>query len=165
VLVFFFDEGRFGLKPCTGKQWLRKGKQSTVTIKPGYKSLYVYSAVCPKTGDQFPFILPSVNTETMNIYLDKFKEKFPNNKIILVLDQAGWHRSKELIIPEGFSLEHLPPYSPELNPVERLWRCIRQNFFRNRCFNTLKEIENTIMTSWHIFTNSFLKQLYAYSYL
>lgn len=76
----------------------------------------------------------------MNIYLKKLSRKIKED-FILIMDGAGWHKSKNLIIPKNIQIELLPPYCPELNPVERLWRYIKDNVIKNKIFETLPELE------------------------
>lgn len=163
--VWFFDEGRFGLKPTTGKLWCRKGVRPIARICPGYKNFYLYAAINPLTGEQFTLQLPAVNTEMMNLYLEHFQKEYPERRILLVLDQAGWHLSKELTIPKGIQFEPLPPYSPELNPVERLWRWLRLHVCRNRLYNSLDELEQALSTIWPKLTPDMLKSLCHVAYL
>ena len=125
-------------------------------VKPGYKNFYLYSAINPETGEEFTLFLPTVNTEMMNLYLSHLRETYPGKRMILVMDQAGWHKAKELKVPEGIELEYLPPYSPELNPVERLWQWIRRHFCRNRMFDSLDQLENALVSEWHLLTQSIL---------
>ena len=116
--------------------WAKKGGTAKleISVKQGYKSTYIYSAVSPKTGESFTLILPYVNTEVMNIYLSMFSEANPDKTILMIMDQAGWHRSKDLIIPLNIKILYLPPYSPELDPVERLWKWLRAEVTHNRLF-------------------------------
>jgi len=76
----------------------------------------------------------------MNIFLEKLSRKSKED-LILIMDSAGWHKSKSLIIPKNIQIVFLPPYCPELNPVERLWRYIKDNVIKNRVFETLLELE------------------------
>ena len=78
-----------------------------------YDSLYVYSAVCPETGDACGLITPKVNTDTMNVFLEQFSRELPADvHAVMVLDQAGWHTAGALAIPSNVTLVHLPPKSP-----------------------------------------------------
>lgn len=163
--IWFFDEGRFGLQPTTGKLWCRKSIRPTARICPGYRNFYLYAAINPVTGEQFTLQLPAVNTDMMNLYLNHFKREYPERRILLVLDQAGWHLSKELIIPQGIEFETLPPYSPELNPVERLWRWLRMHVCRNRLFSSLNDLEQALMGIWPKLNPDMLKSLCHVSYL
>ena len=105
---------------------------------------------------QKEWILPYVNTELFSRVLVDFAREFQlnrNKRVLLVLDQAGWHISKDLELPEGLDLYFLPPYSPELQPSERLWPltnetvanssprslCELENFLFFRCQQLLKQ--------------------------
>ena len=76
----------------------------------------------------------------MNLYLEQMSLAYGNEEIVIIMDQAGWHKSKELVVPENIAIIHLPPYSPELNPIERLWKYTKTNFIHNRVFDSLKQI-------------------------
>ena len=112
----------------------------TALIKPGDKNFYVYSSVSPLSGNSFSLFLPWVNTETMNLYLQELSLAFPDQELLLIMDQAGWHKAKDLAEPTNVRIELLPPYSPELNPVERLWLWLRRQACRNRLFQSEEEI-------------------------
>jgi hypothetical protein len=165
--VFFFDEGRFGLKPVVGRRWAKKGLRPIATVRPGYKNFYIYSAVCPKTGEDVSLFLPGVNTEMMNTCLKKLKAALAGRPCILVLDQAGWHRSKDLQIPKGIELVYLPPYSysPEFNPVERLWQRLKRHSLRNRLYHSLEEVMDSVQNCMKTANTTFLKSLCQCNYL
>lgn len=163
--VYFFDEGRFGLQSSLCRVWAKKGSAYSVKVKQGYKNFYIYSSVEPKTGDLFSLFLPFVNTEMMQIYLDEFSKTIGSNKILLIMDQAGWHKSKALIVPDNIIIWYLPPYSPELNPIERLWKQIKQNTLYNRLYTSLNQLENAVQKYFDTFTNEMLAQLCACSYI
>jgi hypothetical protein len=139
-MVFFFDESRFGLHPYMGRCWARKGVRVSAPVSPNYQNFYVYSGVAPLTGDAFSLFLPWVNTKMMNLYLAEMSAAFPDKKIMLIWDQAGWHKSNSLIVPENIVLKSLPPYSPELNPVEKLWQWLKKHICRNRLFPYLDDL-------------------------
>jgi putative transposase len=138
-LVFFFDEARFGLQPQIARQWALRGERISTSIKTGYSNFYLYAAVDPKGGECFILELPRADTEIVNIYLKELSETYPNKNILLIWDQAGYHKSKALRVPVNITIETLPPYSPELNPAERLWRWLRRHACRNRLFKSLDE--------------------------
>jgi len=100
-----------------------------------YEWLYLYGAVCPSTGASFNYLMPECNTDGMNLFLQKFSLEIPANwHVALVLDNAGWHHSRRLKVPANLSLVHLPPYSPELNPIERMWLYLRHHYLCNRVY-------------------------------
>ena len=89
-------------------------------------------------------ISPYCNTEAMNEFLKQLSNHYCNYRIIIILDKAGWHISQLLEIGDNIKLLHLNPYSPELNPVELLWREIRRKYFHNHIFSCLDEVENRL---------------------
>jgi len=76
----------------------------------------------------------------MNLYLEQMSNAYENDDIVIIMDQAGWHKSKDLIVPGNIDIIYLPPYSPELNPIERLWKYLKTNFIHNRVFDSLKQM-------------------------
>ncbi len=80
----------------------------------------------------------------MNVFLQRLAKSTKGRKVVLVLDGAGWHRSKQLRVPCNIELLYLPPYSPELNPVERLWQYIKRHVIRNKIYATLRDLENAV---------------------
>jgi transposase len=142
--ILFFDEARFGTHSKLGHGWYPKGSRTAVKVKLGYKNFYAYGAANPWTGRHFSLLLPKVNTDCMNIFIQELIKDFGDKKIILVLDGAGWHKSKDLLIPDNITLVFLPPYSPELNPIERLWLHIKHHTIRNRVYNALSDLEDTV---------------------
>ena len=138
-LVFFYDEARFGLQPQIARQWALRGKSVSAPIKTGYSNFYLYAAVDPKGGESFILELPRVDTEVINIFLKELSETYSEKNILLIWDQAGYHKAKDLLIPANITIAPLPPYSPELNPAERLWRWLRRHVCRNRLFKSLDE--------------------------
>jgi transposase len=136
VRVFFMDEARFGQKGSLTKMWAEKGSRPTVIKQTRYENAYMYGAVDPMTGDSSALVAPRVNIETMNVFLRVLSSEVnADDHVVLVLDQAGWHVSKRLEIPANITLLHLPPYSPELNCIERLWLYIKSHFLSNRVFS------------------------------
>lgn len=84
---------------------------------------------------------------------------------ILIMDQAGWHKSKDLIVPVNLEIWFLPPYSPELNPVERLWKYIKQNTIHNRIYDNLKNLEKAVIDNFNLIDCQLLTKLCACSYI
>lgn len=101
---------------------------------------YAYGAVEPLTGEGFFLVMPQCNTVCMNIFLKKLSEQYPENIIVLCCDGAAWHKSRGLELPENIVLFHIPPYTPEMNPIEQIWKEIRKRGFRNEVFATLEKV-------------------------
>ena len=163
--MFFFDEGRFGLKPSFGKMWAKKGGHPVAAVRPGYKNFFAYSAVSPDTGEDVALFLGGVNTETMSYFLAHMAGRLGGRKCLLVMDRAGWHCSKELAVPPGIEIIYLPPRSPELNPVERLWQWLKMHTIRNRLYLALEEVMDSVQECLNSATPDFLKSLCRCNYL
>ncbi len=115
-----------------------------------YEWVYVFAAVNPVTGDSSALLAPTVNTEYMNHHLRFISQQVgPNVRVVLVLDQAGGHLSKGLQVPENITLLYLPPYSPELNPVKRLWAYLRSHHLSNRVYEGYDDLLNHCRTAWN----------------
>lgn len=80
----------------------------------------------------------------MNVFLEEMGKLYAGDKIILVMDGAGWHKAKNLQVPENIEIMLLPPYSPELNPVERFWQHIKQNTIKNKIYKTLSSLKDAV---------------------
>ena len=109
---------------------------------------YAYAAVSVTDGKMDSLILPYVNGDCMQIFLDEMAARYPSHRMIMVLDGAGWHRNKSLIIPDNIRLLRLPPYSPELNPVEHLWDDLREKAFHNLVFDSLMLLRITLKQNY-----------------
>ena len=125
---------------------MRKGSRPRVTVQQRFQWLYVYSFVMPASGKTEWLLLPTVTAQAFSIALAQFAQAVgvgPTKRVLLVLDQAGWHTSKEIVLPEGIQLLFLPPYSPELQPCERLWPLTNESV-ANASFRTLDDLESAL---------------------
>lgn len=141
------DEARLGLKPVIRRVWASAGQRPIARLKRGYEWTYLYGFVRPTTGEVYWLILPTVNKELFSMALHEFAREVGADKdkhILLVLDQAGWHTSGEVALPEGIHLEFLPAGSPELQPAERLWP-LTNEAIANRLFEEISEIEDALV--------------------
>ena len=110
--------------------------------------------MCPETGQTHGWLMPYANTDIMNLYLLDFAQHLsPEVHALIVMDGAGWHSAKALVIPDNVSLLILPPYSPELNPPELMWREMRQKQLSNREFLTEGELWQATEEAWLWLTN------------
>lgn len=163
-MVVFFDEGRFGLQPTTSLLWAQKGQVPNVEIKQGYKYFYIYSSVSPFGGEDFTLFLPWVNTKVMNFYLDRLSNRFSEQEILMIMDNARWHKSKSLYTPQNITIDYLPPYSPELNPVEKLWQWFRQEVTHNWLYHGLEGLMDALQKEYLKLDKEFLSSLCNCSY-
>ena len=101
---------------------------------------YAYGAVEPLTGESCFLVMPYCNTACMNLFLRELSKQFPQDTILMCCDGAAWHKSGTLEVPENIVLFHIPPYTPEMNPIEQIWKEIRKRGFRNEVFATLEKV-------------------------
>jgi transposase len=145
------DEHRLGLKPIIRKVWSPIGQRPTVKVHQRYEWSYLYAFAHPKSGEVHWLILPRVNAEIFSLALEHFAREVgasTKKRIILVLDQAGWHTAKKLRVPEAIHLEFLPSHSPELQPSERLWPLSNEGV-ANRHFEQIDDLEKALVERCH----------------
>lgn len=147
VEVWAEDEARLGLKPITRRVWWRKGCRPGSCGRTKYEWLYVYGFARPATGQTFTMILPRVKVERMAEALEAFAahaDPDGNKVLVLVLDRAGWHRTKKLSVPANVRLHFLPASTPQLQPVEPFWALVREAV-ANDTFNELADLRRRIV--------------------
>ncbi len=141
------DEARLGRKPIVRKVGALRSQHPVAHNHTRYEWLYVYGLVRPTTRQTYWLILPTVNTAAMNLALAEFARHVgagPFKHILLVVDNARWHTSKQLVLPPGIELVYLPPARPELQPAERLWPFVRQAV-ANRTFPSLASWQDSLV--------------------
>ena len=146
IEIWCEDEHRIGLQPVVRRVWVEFGETAIATVNWKREWLWLYAFVQPKTGETYWWLLPYVNTELFNRVLKDFATHFKlgkDKRVILLLDQAGWHTTEKLQVPEGIHLLSLPPYSPELQPAERLWPLVNEPLV-NQAFNSIDQVEDLI---------------------
>ena len=137
----FQDEARFGRITDPRRCWAPFPKRPVCTAMLTREYTYAFAAVSVADGTLDTLVLPTVNTECMQIFLNEVAARYPQDRIVMVADCAGWHRSRSLTVPDNMILLKLPPYSPELNPVENLWDDLREKSFGNLVFNSMAALE------------------------
>jgi transposase len=149
VLTFYQDEARFGQHGTIARVWARVGSRPRAIRQTQYDYLYVFTAVCPETGQASGLIVDQINTIAMNAFLEQFWRELPAEvHAVMVLDRAGWHLAKALKIPANVTLIHLPPKSPELNPSENLWNYMRSHYWSNRLYKTWEDLKSAATEAW-----------------
>lgn len=141
------DEHRVGLKPIERRVWSPRGERPVAEAHERYEWTYVWGFVEPATGRTWWLLLPTVNVAVCRLALAEFAaamELGPAKRIVLLLDNAGWHTGRELVVPEGLHLVFQPAYSPELQPAERLWPLTNEPL-ANRSFETIEELEDVLV--------------------
>lgn len=148
--LWFEDEAREGQKGRTGHRWFSRGKRPPGRCDKRFLSTYIFAAVRPGTDDGFALVLPEATAATMDLFLERFSETLPAGvHAALVLDGAGWHGKAALNVPDNMTLLPLPPYSPELNPVERVWLYLRERDLSFRLHQNEEAIVDALCTAWN----------------
>jgi putative transposase len=139
-MLMFEDEAGFGRINKPKSCWCIKGIRPVVPCHRIREYVYAYGAVAPIDGELFSLVLPYSNTECFNLFINKLSNEYPDKHILLVADNASWHRAKNLEIPNNIEIFPLLPYTPELNPIEMLWDELREKNFKNELFKTLSAV-------------------------
>ena len=160
----FYDESRFGLITDIGRRWTSKGIKPIITYQQKYKYFYLYQSTDIKTGEDFSMYVSHLDTVCFNEYLKQLSKRFENEKIVLIMDNASFHKSKELKVPKNIKIEYIPPYSPELNPQKRIFEDIKK-YLKNRIFDSLEELKNKVSEILFSYTNEQIKSLVSYNYI
>jgi transposase len=142
----FQDEARFGRISENRRRWCPKPTRPVCPSLVSQENTYAYGVVNILDGQFESLVLPHCDTDCMQIFLDEISGRHPSDKIAMVLDCAGWHKSKSLDLPDNILLIHLPPYAPELNPVEHIWDEVREKGFHNRVFSSLDVLEDHLLS-------------------
>ena len=134
------DEGCFGRISRAKRCWAPPGIRPHAPAQVVREYMYAYAAVAPAQRQMISLVLPEASTAMMNLFLEQVGQTFSKYFILMQVDQAGWHRAKDLVVPENIRLTPQPAYSPELNPVEHIWDELREKYFHNRIFPSLEAL-------------------------
>ncbi len=147
-----------------GKVLTAVGIKPTCPFQQVFQSTYLFGAFSPITGDSFMLEMPSCNGDNFQLFLDEFSKENPDEFKIIVLDKGAFHKAKSLQIPHNIALIFLPPYSPELNPAEKMWANFKRTF-TNRLFKYLDELSEFIADVSKNATKSNVMSVCAYNYI
>jgi putative transposase len=136
----FQDEASFGRINKPKYCWCFPGLRPTVPCHHVREYRYAFGAAEPLTGESYFLVMHSCDTASMNAFLQGLSSEHSEDRVVLVCDRAAWHKSKALKIPENIRVVLLPPATPEMNPIEHIWKEIRKRGFRNECFKTLDKV-------------------------
>ncbi len=150
--------------------WAKKGTRPTAVRQTKYEWAYLYAAVESAAGASTTLLAPEVNVEAFELFLSRLAGDLEEgDHALLIMDQAGWHTSRKLVVPEGVSILFLPPYAPELNPVERLWHYLREHYLRehylrehylsNRVYDGYDHLLDAGYENWHQLTPEVLQSV------
>jgi putative transposase len=166
IELWFMDEARVGQKGRTGFRWWVRGERPRGLCDKRFEWAYPFGAVRPATGGDFALVLPEVSTGAMRPFLDHFASGVADDAhAILVLGRAGWHGSRGLAAPPNITLAPLPPYAPELNPVERIWLFLRERLLSRRLLEGYDAIVTACRGAWNAPTPDRLRSLCAFPWI
>ena len=159
IRLMFQDEAGFGRINKPKYCWCFPKLRPTVPCHHIREYRYAYGTVEPLTGDSFFLIMPYCNTDCMNIFLMELSQKYHGDYILMAVDGATWHRSKMLVVPENIRLFFIPPATPEMNPIEQIWKEIRKRGFRNESFKTLDKVIDRLCDTICSLSNETVKSI------
>jgi hypothetical protein len=163
VTVFAQDETRLGLQPIVRRRITACGVQPVATVWPRFDNFYLFGAVEPLTGDSFFLELPLLNSAMFQLWLDDFAHTLAASFNILLLDKGAFHTAKTLQWPPNVAAVPFPPYSPALNPIERLWRDLKDQL-ANTVAKTLDALSDTVCRLLQNYAPATLKSLTSFAY-
>ncbi len=150
IEIWFCDEARVGQKNKITRRWAPRGTRPSAPSDQRTQSAYIFGAICPAEGKAAGLILPRCTTQAMALHLEEISLAVARgHHAVLMLDQAGWHLSSKLKVPDNITLLPLPSKSPELNPVETVWQYMRDNWLSNRVFSSYPDILDHCCEAWN----------------
>ena len=163
IKVFAQDETRLGLLPIVRRRITARGVQPVATVLHQFDNFYLYGAVEPITGASFFLELPYLNSQAFQRWLDSFAAAFPESLNFLVLDNGAGHTAKAVRWPSNVLPIFLPPYSPELNPIERLWRDLKDKL-AELSVKTIDELSEAVCQIIQTYSSTTLQSLTSFAY-
>ncbi len=166
VRVMWMDEARIGQQGTLTNVWAPRGSRPAAVKQTRYEWAYLYAAVEPATGFSSALLAPHVDTATMNAFLKILSGEIDaGDLVILLMDQAGWHKAKALVVPENIVILYLPPYSPQLNPVENLWGYMRSHYLSNRAYDGYDHLVQAAGDAYRALTPEVIKSVCRCEYV
>ena len=159
IRLMFEDEAGFGRINKPKSCWCPRKIRPCVPCHHIREYRYAYGAVEPRTGESFFLVMPHANTDCMNLFLRELSKKCANDYILLAADRASWHRSKTLVVPDNIRIFPLLPYTPEMNPIERIWKEIRKLGFHNELFSSLDKVVDRLCDTINSLTCDTVKSI------
>lgn len=154
IEIWFQDEARAGQKGMLARVWAHRGSRPRILRDHRYGYAYLFGAARSTDPRAVGHVCARANTDEMNRHLaDIAAAVAPGHHGVVILDGAGWHRSKALEIPANLTLVRLPAYSPELNPMEQVFQFLKANFLANRVFPTVEDVYTNLAEAWNRFAS------------
>ncbi len=160
------DEARFGRKGRACRRWFTRGQRPQGLCDQRCTWTHIFAAARPATGEGFALVLPQVSTAAMDEFLARFAATLAEDgHAVMAADRAGWHTARRLVVPSNVTLVWLPSYSPQLNPVERLWLFLRERHRSHRLLYDHDAIVDALCRAWNALTPERIRSLTRYPYL
>ncbi|WP_210452670.1 IS630 family transposase [Vibrio crassostreae] len=152
VDVWFQDEARFGQQNTTTRLWATRGTRPRVVKQQQFEYAYLFGSVCPERGIGEAIVVPWVNKDIMTNHLEQISKATEKGRhAVVIMDGAGWHTNDITREFNNVSTIKLPPYSPELNPIEQVWSWLRQHYLANQNFTDYNDIVSKVCRAWNGF--------------
>lgn len=164
IRYFTQDESRFGLKTLIGRLLTACGVKPIGQWQWLFKAFWLYGAVEPATGESFFLQFSHVDTQCYQWFLDEFSKAYPDSLNILQVDNGRFHTGQDLIVPENVILLFQPPFSPELNPIERLWEHLKADL-KWASFKTLDQLQAKVDQLLAQLTPEVIASITGYSFI
>ena len=158
VNLYFQDESRFGLMTHLGKCIAAKGVQPIIDYQHKFSTTYLWGSYSPIDGNSFVWEINGVNKQIFQAYLSQMSQHRPDELMILIIDNAGFHSTKNIEIPHNIKLINIPPYSPELNPCEQIWKYIKQDY-KNQIFKDMDTLKTWLHNTVNSMSNEVIKSI------
>lgn len=162
--VFSQDESRCGLLTVRRRRLTSRGVQPIGAIQHVFDWFYVYGAVAPTTGERFFLDLPYLNADMFQLFVNALAQAFPDSLNLLLLDNSGAHTASRIHWPDNMHTVWLPPYCPELNPIERVWRDLKDDLAWQQFVN-LEAQQDFVADLLQTYDALTLQSLTRYTYL
>lgn len=143
INIYFQDESRFGLLTTVGRRLTLRGVKPICPYQHKFEYTYLFGAFSPVNGDSCILELPFCNADTFQLFLNELSLQEPKELKVMFLDNGAFHKAKNLKLPDNIVLIFLPPYSPELNPAEKIWWTIKKEICM-KSFDTIRQLQNEL---------------------
>ena len=156
--ILYGDESFFRSETPLTNTWGDTQQRKSIKISSHHGTVGVIGAVDPKDGEHQELVITDgrIDSEVVNLFLKHLSEKYKYEKLLLILDNASYHKnqgSKKYPLPENISLMFLPPYSPDLNPQENVWKVVKEAKFKNILCRNREELQKTVIKAFQSFAN------------
>ncbi|SBS66997.1 DDE superfamily endonuclease [Vibrio atlanticus] len=150
VDVWFQDEARFGQQNTTTRLWATRETRPRVVKQQQFEYAYLFGSVCPERGIGEAIVVPWVNKDIMKNYLEQISKATEKGRYaVVIVDGTGWHTDDITREFNNVTTIKLPPYSPELNPIEQVWSWLRQHYLANQSFTDYDDIVSKVCRTWN----------------